>query len=202
MTTTALTAARVIYDSTLTTSFSLMTHPLLPSDASANHPCLHRICERYGPDTVRRFYERLVEQSDNAGLIFAKELDFDGTQVEANADIEELLLRFYFFFFNDPAPPEFSPLPLHAPLPICAPGRSSLPPPPPRLARLQPTARCSSDKGSRVRAGPSRPEEESARGGQQPVAGATYAPSLWRPDRKSTRLNSSHLVISYAVFCL
>src|SRR5256885_8826596 len=27
---------------------------------------------------------------------------------------------------------------------------------------------------------------------------------LWslRPDRKSTRLNSSHLVISYAVFCL
>src|SRR5256885_12066280 len=26
--------------------------------------------------------------------------------------------------------------------------------------------------------------------------------SLPRPDRKSTRLNSSHLVISYAVFCL
>src|SRR5256885_11715940 len=25
---------------------------------------------------------------------------------------------------------------------------------------------------------------------------------LWRTDRKSTRLNSSHLVISYAVFCL
>src|SRR5256885_12988510 len=24
----------------------------------------------------------------------------------------------------------------------------------------------------------------------------------WVPDRKSTRLNSSHLVISYAVFCL
>src|ERR1022692_5085386 len=24
----------------------------------------------------------------------------------------------------------------------------------------------------------------------------------WRADRKSTRLNSSHLVISYAVFCL
>src|SRR2546426_2120875 len=27
-------------------------------------------------------------------------------------------------------------------------------------------------------------------------------PSAPRPDRKSTRLNSSHLVISYAVFCL
>src|SRR5256885_7525475 len=35
----------------------------------------------------------------------------------------------------------------------------------------------------------------------------TYAPTKTRPDgdtadRKSTRLNSSHLVISYAVFCL
>jgi len=26
--------------------------------------------------------------------------------------------------------------------------------------------------------------------------------SLWQKDRKSTRLNSSHLGISYAVFCL
>src|ERR1022692_3661256 len=34
-----------------------------------------------------------------------------------------------------------------------------------------------------------------------------YPPTAWQPqfkriDRKSTRLNSSHLVISYAVFCL
>src|SRR3712207_8057537 len=27
-------------------------------------------------------------------------------------------------------------------------------------------------------------------------------PAAWRPDRKSTRLNSSHANISYAVFCL
>src|SRR5688500_19469391 len=27
-------------------------------------------------------------------------------------------------------------------------------------------------------------------------------PACWSQDRKSTRLNSSHLVISYAVFCL
>src|SRR5215204_397337 len=27
-------------------------------------------------------------------------------------------------------------------------------------------------------------------------------PCVWRADRKSTRLNSSHTVISYAVFCL
>src|SRR5436853_5519781 len=26
--------------------------------------------------------------------------------------------------------------------------------------------------------------------------------AIWNPDRKSTRLNSSHLGISYAVFCL
>src|SRR5256885_298867 len=32
---------------------------------------------------------------------------------------------------------------------------------------------------------------------------AHWLPSAWRArDRKSTRLNSSHLVISYAVFCL
>src|SRR5256885_12607986 len=31
--------------------------------------------------------------------------------------------------------------------------------------------------------------------------GAPYE-ELWSLDRKSTRLNSSHLVISYAVFCL
>src|SRR5438034_10189407 len=34
----------------------------------------------------------------------------------------------------------------------------------------------------------------------EPVWASRWAPS-W-PDRKSTRLNSSHTVISYAVFCL
>src|SRR5256885_11094388 len=32
--------------------------------------------------------------------------------------------------------------------------------------------------------------------------GVTLTPSDYGQDRKSTRLNSSHLVISYAVFCL
>src|SRR5262245_63841494 len=31
---------------------------------------------------------------------------------------------------------------------------------------------------------------------------ASISTSAWRQDRKSTRLNSSHLGISYAVFCL
>src|SRR3989442_7934488 len=38
----------------------------------------------------------------------------------------------------------------------------------------------------------------------QPAAGGTkdHAPGSHSPDRKSTRLNSSHVRISYAVFCL
>src|SRR5256885_6839725 len=35
-----------------------------------------------------------------------------------------------------------------------------------------------------------------------PSSTPTLNPRRLRPDRKSTRLNSSHLVISYAVFCL
>src|SRR5438874_10560063 len=38
-------------------------------------------------------------------------------------------------------------------------------------------------------------------GGGQPRAGRRPPPG-WRRDRKSTRLNSSHVEISYAVFCL
>src|SRR6478736_3615992 len=35
-----------------------------------------------------------------------------------------------------------------------------------------------------------------------PAGGRPVPPALQRPDRKSTRLNSSHSQISYAVFCL
>src|SRR5256885_12155105 len=38
--------------------------------------------------------------------------------------------------------------------------------------------------------------------GNQPGALAQLGLGCQAPDRKSTRLNSSHLVISYAVFCL
>src|ERR1041385_4041309 len=37
---------------------------------------------------------------------------------------------------------------------------------------------------------------------EDPSAGPDYDPILESPDRKSTRLNSSHGYISYAVFCL
>src|SRR2546426_12373845 len=39
-------------------------------------------------------------------------------------------------------------------------------------------------------------------GGRKPLDGDDLVGGLQRTDRKSTRLNSSHLVISYAVFCL
>src|SRR3712207_8775525 len=55
-----------------------------------------------------------------------------------------------------------------------------------------------------VAARPARPAAEPGRHGaqhrQRPDAGL-HAPG-GRPDRKSTRLNSSHANISYAVFCL
>src|SRR5256885_4608929 len=93
------------------------------------------------------------------------------------------------FFFNDTATTEIYTLSLHDALPICCAGLR------PRTAR--PT-------------GPAHlPRTPCALHGvrQLPPCGG-----LWRRrtatlsaaggDRKSTRLNSSHLVISYAVFCL
>src|SRR3712207_7468378 len=82
---------------------------------------------------------------------------------------------FSFFFLNDTPPPEISPLPLHAALPIWLPAPAALPRPP----------------GSTPPASRRRPHC------------APAAPRTRRAaDRKSTRLNSSHANISYAVFCL
>src|SRR2546426_7313108 len=78
-----------------------------------------------------------------------------------------------FFFFNDTATTEIYTLSLHDALPISAPGRPAAAAPSPR----SPGCRC-------------RPP------------GSSPAGTRRTGDRKSTRLNSSHLVISYAVFCL
>src|SRR5438309_2818251 len=79
------------------------------------------------------------------------------------------------FFFNDTAPPELYTLSLHDALPIYQPSQ------PDRLTRSfgQPVA-AGLDLGQRA-----------LDLGQQRLV-----------DRKSTRLNSSHSSISYAVFCL
>src|SRR2546430_9105545 len=84
----------------------------------------------------------------------------------------EYVAYLIFFFFNDTATTEIYTLSLHDALPIC--GSDSTP--------------------SEILSG-----ENSAR---QTSAGATRSPIRRARDRKSTRLNSSHSQISYAVFCL
>src|SRR2546430_12654062 len=87
---------------------------------------------------------------------------------------------FIFFFFNDTATTEIYTLSLHDALPIYR-----------RIAHPHPA------RGS-------------AGGGRQPVyrepahrpADRRVHHPRWCQDRKSTRLNSSHSQISYAVFCL
>src|SRR2546421_9561626 len=58
-----------------------------------DHSSLTRIRERYGVDIFRRFFEKIVEQCQQAGLVWGKELYFDGTQVNANADLDSLTPR-------------------------------------------------------------------------------------------------------------
>src|SRR3712207_9497803 len=92
-----------------------------------------------------------------------------------------------FFFFNDTATTEIYTLSLHDALPILCRARRPL------LLNSLMRAMCTHPLGPgghhavpRVELGPVSPEcEEDA-----------------RQDRKSTRLNSSHANISYAVFCL
>src|SRR5436853_1813304 len=81
------------------------------------------------------------------------------------------------FFFNDTATTEIYTLSLHDALPISRPDRSWCGPSPISSTRLRRSIR---RRRSRER----------------------HPRSAACSDRKSTRLNSSHLGISYAVFCL
>src|SRR3712207_8420411 len=92
------------------------------------------------------------------------------------------------FFFNDTATTEIYTLSLHDALPIYA--------LPHRLAR-----RHRLPGGRRHRA--ARPDREApADAGQPAPPGLPLRLASVAEDRKSTRLNSSHANISYAVFCL
>src|SRR5699024_12726699 len=92
----------------------------------------------------------------------------------------------YFYFSLAPAPPSFSTLSLHDALPI-----SHLLPAG-AVAVLLRHRFCLPLRADRQRIG---------RGGHWPGARCRF-PGLHLQDRKSTRLNSSHVSISYAVFCL
>src|SRR2546422_2303252 len=87
-----------------------------------------------------------------------------------------------FFFFNDTATTEIYTLSLHDALPISGPQYAC------RIARLG-----SLPPLSRYGA--------SAAPSATPSSAAAGCTKIWS-DRKSTRLNSSHGYISYAVFCL
>ncbi len=60
-----------------------------------DHSSLTRIRTRYGVEVFRRFFEAIVEQCQAAGLVWGKELYFDGTKVQANAGKDSLKPRFY-----------------------------------------------------------------------------------------------------------
>src|SRR5947199_8474033 len=59
-----------------------------------DHSSLTRIRERYGVDVFRRFFEAIVEQCQQEGLVWGKELYVDATKVKANAALESLQPRF------------------------------------------------------------------------------------------------------------
>ena len=60
-----------------------------------DHSSLTRIRQRLGIDVFQRFFEQIVDLCQEAGLVWGRELYFDGTKVEANADFDSLVPRFY-----------------------------------------------------------------------------------------------------------
>src|SRR3712207_8484818 len=95
-----------------------------------------------------------------------------------------------FFFFNDTATTEIYTLSLHDALPIYRPTRR----PPSRGSGAGHQLH-----GRRRRRSLAQRHREVRE--VEPLVGAVGGDDL-HPDRKSTRLNSSHANISYAVFCL
>src|SRR5713226_7065608 len=59
-----------------------------------DHSSLTKIRTRYGLEVFRRFFEAIVEQCQEAGLVWGRELYFDGTKVAANAGKESVKPRF------------------------------------------------------------------------------------------------------------
>jgi transposase len=60
-----------------------------------DHSSLTRIRERYGLEVFRGFFERIVEECFDAGLVRGEELFFDATKVEADAAVDSLAPRWF-----------------------------------------------------------------------------------------------------------
>jgi hypothetical protein len=65
-------------------------------EALPDHSSLTRIRQRLGIDIFQRFFEKVVDLCQEAGLVWGRELYFDATKVEANAGIPSLVPRFFF----------------------------------------------------------------------------------------------------------
>ena len=59
-----------------------------------DHSSLTRIRTRYGVEVFRRFFEAIVNQCQQAGLVLGKELYVDATKVNANASMDSVKPRF------------------------------------------------------------------------------------------------------------
>src|SRR5690606_41241945 len=104
-----------------------------------------------------------------------------------------------YLFLADTATPQLSPLSLHDALPILEADGAAKPAEAPTPARPGGrTATRPSTTRSATRPAPTAPAEKSEAATPAPAP----APAPAEKDRKSTRLNSSHVKISYAVFCL
>jgi transposase len=65
------------------------------NDAVPDHSSLSKIRGRYGLVIFQRFFEKIVELCQAAGLVWGQELYFDGTKIRANAALEEMVPRWY-----------------------------------------------------------------------------------------------------------
>jgi transposase len=59
-----------------------------------DHSSLTRIRNRYGVELFRRFFDAIVDQCQQAGLVWGKELYVDATKVNANASMDSVKPRF------------------------------------------------------------------------------------------------------------
>src|SRR5215208_2104967 len=65
-------------------------------EALPDHSSLTRIRQRLGIDLFQRFFEKIVDLCQEAGLVWGRELYVDATKVEANANLDSLVPRFYY----------------------------------------------------------------------------------------------------------
>jgi transposase len=64
-------------------------------EALPDHSSLTRIRDRFGLSVFREFFERIVQECVEAGLVWGEELYFDATKVDANASLDSVAPRFF-----------------------------------------------------------------------------------------------------------